>query len=145
MKLSHIKAVKSFCESLLSSPDWREVVSHAIDEEHNFEVDNVRFIRTNCSDTIQQDELKSDLYTLGCFRAWFIAGVIGIDTDVIKAMQEAEAFEAIGKLIVSMGKLPELQEAYARADGYGHHFNHYDGNEENITINGIDYLVFDNH
>lgn len=39
----------------------------------------------------------------------------------------------------------EFAQAYSSVDGYGHHFNSYDGNEEEITINGNDYIVFDNH
>jgi hypothetical protein len=60
-------------------------------------------------------------------------------------MQKAEAYEAIGKLIISLCKLPELQEAYASADGYGHHFNSYDFEEKEITVDGLTYYVFDNH
>lgn len=142
MKYSQIKTLKNFCNSLFSEPDWKEVLQNSGAED--FEVDNVRFIRADTIDEIQQDELSSDEYMLGCFNAWFIADVLEIDQAVIEAMQKAEAFEAIGKLIISMGKLGELQEAYARADGYGHHFNSYDGNMEEIEIDGVDYYVFDN-
>ena len=143
MKYSDVKKLKSFCAGLFSDPDYREVISHA--GEDDFEVDGVRFIADSSIDQIQQDELASDKYMLGCFNAWFISYVLGIDTDVIEAMQKAEAFEAIGKLIISMGKLDELQEAYSSADGYGHHFNGYDFGEEEITIDGTLYHVFDNH
>jgi len=145
MKLSHIKTVKSFCNDLHSQPDWREVIENVLKYENDFTVDDVRFIAASVIDEIQQDELASDLYCLGCFNAPFLADVLDIDCDVIEAMQEAEAFEAIGKLIISMGKLEELQADYSRYDGYGHHFNSYNGGEEEITINGINYLVFDNH
>jgi hypothetical protein len=143
MKYSDVKKIKSFCADLFSKPDYREVISNAGNDD--FEVDGVRFISDSAIDQIQQDELSGDEYILGCFNAWFIADVIGIDLDVIEAMQKAEAFEAIGKLIISMGKLEELQSAYASADGYGHHFNGYDFGEEEITIDGTLYHVFDNH
>ena len=142
MRYSELKALKAFCESLTSEPDWREVFDHA--GEDDFEVDGVRFIADSAIDQVQQDELESDLYCLGCFNASFIAGVIDIDSDVIAAMQKAEAYEALGKLIVSLGKLPELQSEYASADGYGHHFNGYDFSEEEITLGGTEYHVFDN-
>lgn len=147
MKLTYtqIKNIKTFCEGLLSEPNWREVVENIVSYEEDFKVDNVRFIHSDDIDEIQQEELKSDLYVLGCFNAWFLAGVLDIDSDVIEAMQEAEAFEAIGKLIVSMDKVDELQEKYASVDGYGHHFNHYDGNEDELTIDSNNYFVFDNH
>lgn len=151
MKLSQIKELKAFCESLDSSPDWKEVLRNILDENEDFEVDNVRFINSDSIDQIQQDEMESDLYCLGCFNSWFISDCIGIDGDVIEAMQKAEAYEAVGKLIISLGKLGELQEAYASADGYGNHFNHYDGNEEEFRISdptiGGDQMfhVFDQH
>lgn len=143
MKMSEIKTVKAFCESLHSTPDWREVVDSA--RLSDFEVDGVRFISFDEIDNIQCEELESDLYVLGCFNASFLSSILDIDQDVIEAMQKAEAFEAVGKLIVSTGKLSEVQKEYSDLDGYGHHFNHYDFSEDEITIDGIDYHVFDNH
>lgn len=145
MNYSTIKAIKTFCESLHSEPNYREVIEAINNNENDFEVDGVRFIDSNSIDEIQQDEISSDLYMLGCFNAWFLADILEIDQEVIEEMQKAEAYTAIGKLIISMNKLEELQEAYQSADGYGHHFNHYDGNEEELTVNGITYHVFDNH
>lgn len=143
MHYSELKTIRQFCDDLHSKPSWREVVENI--GRYDFEVDGVRFISDGEIDQIQQDELSSDEYILGCFNAWFIADVLNIDQDVIEAMQKAEAFEAIGKLIISMKKLPELQSAYASADGYGHHFNHYDFSEDEIVLDGTLYHVFDNH
>lgn len=145
MKFSQIKQVKAFCESLDSSPDWKEVLQNILDNKDDFEVDNVRFIKDSAIDEIQQDELSSDEYILGCFNADFLSDVTGIDCEVFEAMQKADAYEAIGKLILSLDKLGELQEAYASADGYGHHFNSYDSGEEEIRVNGETYHVFDQH
>lgn len=142
MLFSQVKAIKNFCASLTSDPDYREVIAHIGDDE--FWVDGVRFIRADAIDQIQQEELAEDEYMLGCFNASFLADVLDIDQDVIEAMQKAEAYEAIGKLILSLGKLEELQEAYASADGYGHHFNGYDFSEEQVELDGVDYFVFDN-
>ena len=138
MKLSTIKAIKEFCTSEISVDAWREVAEEMSNDQSDFEVGNFRFIDSNEIDEIQQNELRGDKYILGCFNAGFVAGVLDMDSYVIESMQQAEAFEAIGKMIISMGKLEELQEAYQQADGYGHHFNHYDGNE--YECNG--YLVF---
>lgn len=145
MKYSQIKQLKAFCESLHSYPDWKEVLQNILDDKDDFEVDNVRFIKDSAIDEIQQDELSSDEYILGCFNADFLSDVTGIDCEVFEAMQKADAYEAIGKLIISLDKLGELQNAYVSADGYGHHFNGYDFSEEVIEIDGKTYHVFDNH
>ncbi len=143
MRYSDLKNLKTFCESLDSSPDWREVVENL--ESDDFEVDNVRFIADDVIADVLADELGNDEYMLGCFNASFLSEVTEIDSDVFEAMRKAEAYEAIGKLVISLGKLPELAELYARYDGYGHHFNSWDGNEEEVTINGRLFHVFDNH
>lgn len=145
MNYSECKAIKNFCADLFSTPDWREVVAEIENGAADFEVDGVRFINSADIDRIQCEELSNDVYCLGCFNAWFIADVLGIDQDVIEAMQKAEAFEAIGKLIISLDKLEELQAAYVSADGYGQYFNHYDGGEEELAIDGESFHVFDNH
>ena len=92
-----------------------------------------RFIREDAIDGIMQDELASDEYILGCLNDWLLADVLDMDIDVIQAMQKAEAHEALGKLVISTSKLQELQEKYVQADGYGHHFAHYDGFEESLS------------
>ena len=92
-----------------------------------------RFIREDAIDAIMQDALSADDYILGCFADWFLADVLDVDIDVVQAMQKAEAFEALGKLVLSTGKLQELQEKYVQADGYGHHFAHYDHDESNLS------------
>lgn len=145
MKLSTIRKARQFCADLFSDPDWREVVSNLADDADDFEVDGVRFIADDVIDETLADELGSDDYILGCFDASFLAGILGIDCDVIRAMQEAEAYEAIGKLVKSLGKLEEVAADYASADGYGHHFNGYDFGEEELTIDGKLYHVFDCH
>ena len=109
--------------------DTMEVLRNMENLDSDFEVGNYRFIHTDDIDEVQRDELSSDEYMLGCFNASFLASVLDIDQDVIEAMQKAEAYEAVGKLVLSMDKLEELQQDYVKWDGYGHHFNHYDGNE----------------
>ncbi|MGI9288794.1 MAG: hypothetical protein ACR2P1_25630, partial [Pseudomonadales bacterium] len=112
MQYSDIKHIKEQCELLTSEPDWREVVRAIDGSETDFEVDGVRFIDEMEIDNVMADELSGDLYVLGCFNDWFLADVLDLDIDVIQAMQEAEAFEAIGKLIISMDKLSDLVAGY---------------------------------
>lgn len=87
----------------------------------------VRIIHKNDIDEIQQEELKSDMYVLGCFNADFVAKVTGLPQQMIEACQQAEAYEAIGEGILATDSLEKLQSEYASEDGYGHHFARYDG------------------
>ena len=131
MKTKQIKELVHMVKNELNfdSDEAREMVLSLRDGENDFEVGNYRFISEDAIDEIMQDELSSDEYVLGCFTDWFLADVLDIDIDVIQAMQSADAYEALGKLVISKGKLEELQRQYVIADGYGHHFNHYDFNE----------------
>jgi len=138
MKLSDLRTVKELSNEL--DLDFKELVENIVDENDDFEIDNYRFIKSSEIDTIQQDELKSDLYILGCFTDWFIADNTNLSLKVVQALQKAEAFEELGELIVD--DIETIQEEYARLDGYGHHFNHYDGNEWEANLNGIDYYYF---
>lgn len=140
MKYSEIKAIRKFCEGLFSTPDWREVVGNI--GEDDFTVDNVRFIKAAEIDSIQADEMEGDSYILGCFNACAIADATGWPVVLIEAAQKGEEFEEIGKGM-SREQVEALQQIYCRADGYGHHFNSYDFSEEEITMDGIDYYVFD--
>ena len=112
------------------------------DDNDDFTVGDYRVIAEPHIDKIMQDGLASDEYTLGCFNSWFLASILDIDEEVITACQEREAFEAVGKMVLSMGKLEELQQEYVSADGYGHHFAHYDGHTHEFTANGVNYYAF---
>ena len=141
-KLIDIESIE--CDLTAIKEVIREVTSN-IDEDFNVDVNGTEYRVINESeiDSIMCDELENDLYILGCFNDWFLSNVLEIDVDVIRAMQEAEAFEALGKLILSMNKLAELQSEYVSADGYGHHFNSYDGNEWNTaSVEGNSYYIF---
>ena len=61
----------------------------------------------------------------------------------IEKIQEADAFEGLGEIVLSIpGKLKEFQAKFRQADGYGPHFAHYDGEEHECTANGNDYHIF---
>lgn len=139
---STIKNIRTQVENI-GVDDWKEVARQIADEELDFEVSGYRFIDQSIIDSVQQDELSSDLYILGCFNAWFLADVLGIPLSAIEAIQKAEAYEALGEMVISMGKLSDLQEAYVSVDGYGHHFAHYDGEEHEMEEQGeYSYYVF---
>jgi hypothetical protein len=116
-----------------ASTDLSDFVTEALAADGgDFEFDGFRFIRASAIDEIMQDELSSDPYVLGCFNASFIADVTGWPLALIKAGQDGEQFEAIGQGILDNNFLEPLQKAYAKADGYGHHFGHYDGYEHEL-------------
>ena len=127
MKFSEIKEVRE-----LVGHNWRDVVESISMAEDDFEVDLHRFIRMDKIDEIQREELSWEPYMLGCFTDWFLADILDLDIDVIQELQKADAYEALGKMVLSMGKLEELQEKYSSCDGYGHHFAHYDHSEHEI-------------
>jgi len=147
MKYSEIKKIKTFCNNLTSQPDWREVVENIIGSEVDFTVDNVRFINTDDILEIMADEIFSDEYILGCFNAGFIANNSDLNYELVKACQNAEAYEAIGKALNATMTHDEKENfcaAYASADGYGHHFNGYDFSEEELATSKGFFHVFDN-
>ena len=136
---SELKKIHHFCQG--NDIDFKEVVSNILDDEEDFEVDDYRFIKFDDIDEIQQEELKSDLYLLGCFNPSFLADNTDLPLKVIEVLKKHEAYEELGELIVD--DVDDIQEEYARIDGYGHHFAHYDGETlELIDVNGSDYYVF---
>ena len=138
MKLAQLRDVKNLSNEL--DIDFRELVEQLIDEVDDFEIYNYRFIKVSEIDAIQQDELKSDLYVLGCFPDWFIADNTDLSLKVVQALQKAEAFEELGELIVD--DIETIQSEYVRMDGYGHHFGRYDGNEHETVLNDVEYYYF---
>ena len=138
MKLSQLRDVKNLSNEL--DIDFRELVEQLIDEVDDFEIDNYRFIKVSEIDAIQQDELKSDLYSLGCFNTSFIAENTNIPYNAIVALQKADAYESLGEMMED--DIEAIQEEYSRLDGYGHHFGRYDGNEYEITLNDVYYYYF---
>ena len=138
MKLAQLRDVKNLSNEL--DIDFRELTKQITDENDDFEIDNYRFIKVSEIDTIQQDKLKSDLYSLGCFNADFIEDNTNLSLKVIQALQKAEAFEELGELMLD--DIETLQSEYSRLDGYGHHFGRYDGNEYEITLNNVEYYYF---
>ena len=147
MKLSNIRAIKNFCDDLVSCPDWREVVTELAKENDDFEVDNVQFIADDSILSIMVDEIFSDTYTLGCFNAGFISDNSSLNYELVVACQEAGAYQAIGKALndtLDQEQKESFCSEYASADGYGHHFNHYDFGCVELRVNGKLYHVFDN-
>ena len=137
MNINHIDLLQYGRYAKELSIDVRAVLQAIADDENDFESDNYRFIRKDDIDVIMCDELRNDEYMLGCFNAWFLADILGTSTDIIEKMQKAEAFEGIGAWVLD-GHLDDLQQAYVSADSYGHHFNSWDGSEDEVG----EYYVF---
>jgi hypothetical protein len=143
MNYTTVKQIKSFCDDLMSSPYWREVTLEINNDNPDFEVDGVRFIHTDSIDEIVVDELSGDKYILGCFNSWCIAEATGWPEFLIELAQQSDKCEELGEKMTS-DHIKELAEQLVSHDGYGHHFNRYDGGEEELTVNGQLYHVFDN-
>jgi len=127
MKLTEIKEIKNLVDD-----EWKEAVMSISLKKDDFEVNDYRFIRQDKIDKIQQEELGDDSYILGCFNAWFLADILDLPTQDIEDLQKKDCFDAIGYMVLKSGKIEELQEQYVSADGYGHHFAHYDHNEHEL-------------
>lgn len=116
----------------------KEILVKMINNEPDFFTadDTYRFINEENIDEIQRRELLYDKYVLGCFVPSFIADICGLDVSVVEKAQKDESFELLGELMSK--HIDTVQREYANLDGYGHHFAHYDGQEE--YLNG--YYIF---
>ncbi len=143
MNIANIKKVNGFCNSLVSKPNWRDVVKCIVLNDNDFEIDNVRFIHKDAIQDILEDELAGDEYILGSFNAWVIAEATDWPLALIEAAQKGGQYEAIGEAMTGE-HVAELARIYVQQDGYGHHFNHYDGDEVTLAIEDKLFYVFDN-
>lgn len=145
MKYSTSKQIRTFCDDLVSTPAWREVVESIATGEQDFEVDGVRFIHDDVIVRTLVEELSGDRYIVGCSAAWCIAEATGWPLVLIKAAQKGGAYAEIGAAM-NTDQVRKLAEIYSRADGFGHHFNVYDGGEEELNVDGFGlFHVFDNN
>ena len=105
-----------------------------------------RIIKQDSIQLIAFEEIiEGDEYVLGCFASWFIANHFEmISIDVAEALQKAEAFSELGKLIQrqSRDEQREFVEDYLSTDGEGHHFAHYDHNQYEFKFGGSDFIAF---
>lgn len=142
MKYSQIKEIYQELEEI-GIDDKKEALTNMLETEKDFEIDNYRFINANHIDSIQQEELESDPYTLGCFNADFITDNTDLSYDIVLALQDGEKYEAIGNHVIDNNCVQAVQEEYARLDGYGHHFAHYDHETHGVILPGVaDYHIF---
>lgn len=121
--------------------DTRELYDNIVNESEDFEVDNYRFIKEDEVLNEAVNMYKGDNYLLGCFNDCFIADNTDIPLRAVQALQKAEAFEELGELIQE-NDLDAFIEEYARLDGWGAVLNSYDGNNDEIVINEVEYIVF---
>lgn len=120
-----------------------EIADNVENDEPDFEVDDHRFIRGDMIDEILVDELASDEYLLGCFADWAISEATDLPRELIKIIQNADEFQALGEWIAQdIERVEKLAAIYVSNDGYGHHFGLYDGQEHEINIDGKLFHVF---
>lgn len=133
-------AITKLCNEL--GLDVEDVVENICCKEDDFTIGNYRFIHEDEIDQILEDELGCDAYILGCFNAWFIADNTDLSIDIVEALQNSEQYEIIGRHILDNDYLEDFAKAYSDADGYGHHFNHYDGGQIEDILSETGYYVF---
>ena len=114
----------------------REIVTGILNGNYDVTTSdyNWRAIEEEMINDVLIEELAADEYVLGCANPNFLSEVTGIDSDVFVAMHEAEAFDAIGKLIISGGFVTRYAERLLAWDGPGPHFAHYDGAERMVDF-----------
>lgn len=139
MELVDVKKIITLANEL--SIDKRELFENIEVGDNDFEVDNYRFILERDAEEIAILLYESDKYLLGSFNDWFIADNCGIAYNAIRVLQKAEAYEELGELMLDNG-IDDLIKEYCREDGYGHVFNSYDGNCQEIKLNGDLYIYF---
>ncbi len=132
-------------KNLIGQDNWRSALEQIMQGNEDFYSDDDcwRIIKADCAMDVLVSELESDEYLLGSFNSWFLADVTNLPESVFQILQKSEAYEAIGELIISLGKVDELAQEYVRHDGSGHHFSHYDGNEHSFCWYGFhEYRIF---
>lgn len=92
-----------------------------------------RYIHSDVIDDVLVEELEQDPYYLAIFNPDFLSAITGLSEEIIKLIQKAEAFRDFGQWIIDQGLVNDLAEQYVSADGYGHHFAHYDGETVELT------------
>ena len=139
LSLTELKNIVSIANNY--GIDKKELQENIENEKEDFEVDNYRFVLESEAKNIALDMYKCDTYMLGCFNDFFISDNCDIKLNVVQALQKAEAFSELGELMLDNG-IEELISEYCRLDGYGNVFGSYDGNSDEVTINGNLYVVF---
>lgn len=124
--------------------DFEEMLENIIEEENDFTIGDYRFIHKTAIDRIMDEELESDEYLLGSFMPGFLADILNMSQELIEIIQKAEAFEALGRYIISQDLVSEIREAYVDIDGYGHHFASYDSETMEDILKETGYYVFRN-
>lgn len=122
--------IRSQVEESLGSADDLDQVINTLEGEGDGQTEHARFIHEDVIDNVMQEELKGDPYVLGCFNAAFVSRVTGWPVALIEAAQQGEAYGPLGETLINENYVESLAKEYALADGYGHHFNSWDGSED---------------
>jgi len=99
--------------------------------KEDFYVGRTRVIHEAAIDKIMQDELVSDMYVLGGCTPSFIFECIDMDFDIIEEAQKHENYVVLGLLLAK--DIKAVQQKMVSWDGYGQHFNPYNGGDKLIN------------
>ena len=134
-----MQEIKDVTEDTIERDEIIEIMRKC-KESDDVHLHDWRFISEDSIDDILKDELSSDVYMLGCFTAHFIADMVDLPVDEVEKAQKNESYELLGALMLK--NIDEVVEGYVAYDGYGHHFNPYDGDEQGTTIDGTTWYMF---
>jgi len=84
---------------------------------------------------------EDDYYALGCFNASFLEDYLPLDYEDIEKLQEAEAYEAIGKILMNSGNFQKMMDDYIATDGFGSALGSYDGGNDGFTPKSGNTLI----
>ena len=130
--LDHVQEMIDFMRLDPEDSDFMELVEYLTSDIEDFNFDGYRFIHDSSIDEILVDELSNDPYMLGCWNNFVYSQVLDCPPEVATALQAGEQYEALGQWCMDQNVVEDMAEILVSHNGYGHHFNVYDGSDNEI-------------
>ena len=93
------------------------------------------------ADVACQESIEDSLWA---FRPSFLSSMTSIDESVFEALADKceDANDAVRSIINGSCGIDSFVESAIGADGRGHFLGHYDGEENEISVDGAEYYVY---
>ena len=136
--LSDLKEIRELLSD--DAANLREFVENARSGLNSFTVDDYLFCRDDdAARNMIIEQLDGDAYLMGCCSPMALADVTGLEPDTFTILHEAEAFDAAGKIVISLDKVADLADICILWDGAGHMLSSYDGEEVELGNGWLAY------